>query len=294
MIRAPILAAVLLCLLGCAVTPPPARVSVTRESSADLQAVAAAAQRLANQLGADNVWVAFDLDNTLLAMRTELGANQWYDWQSALSRTQPCHPHLVSDRLAVQGALYHAGAMRLTQPDAPALVAALAQAGHPVLIVTARGPDYRLPTFRELRRNGLFFRDFSPGPLGGESETFTLPAGTRGVRYEDGVLMLAGQHKGLMLMDMLVRYELAPPAAIVFADDKPENIDEMAEGLAHAGIGGHLVHYTGEDSRVAQFDADAAAQAWARLAPALETVEAVMGTHNHDIPDPSPVGCGTP
>ena len=44
--------------------------------------------------------------------------------------------------------------MRPTQPDAAQLVQRLQDDGLNVIALTSRGPDFRLATFRELRRNG--------------------------------------------------------------------------------------------------------------------------------------------
>ena len=59
--------------------------------------------------------MVFDIDNTLMAMEQGLGSDQWYEWQKNLQLTDPCDARLVSDRLAVQGALYFISAMRPTQ-----------------------------------------------------------------------------------------------------------------------------------------------------------------------------------
>ena len=84
----------------------------------DLGLVADLALQQAERFGTDRVLVIFDIDNTLLAMEQELGSDQWYDWQKELQKEDPCSDMLVSNRLAVQGALFFASAMRPTQPDA--------------------------------------------------------------------------------------------------------------------------------------------------------------------------------
>lgn len=264
---------------------------VTRHDSIDLKDVLDHSLRLAAQYGKGNILVSFDLDNTLLAGNTDLGADQWYDWQKQLQQTNACDPRLVADRLAAQGALFHIGSMRPTQNNAAAIVAAIQAAGIPTLLITARGQSFRLPTFRELRRNGFSFRDHSPGPLGGFSDPYRPLDDSRPVRYEDGVYMLAGQHKGDMLMLLFERLDLPLPKVVVFVDDKTRNTNAMAEALEKAEIRGEIYHYRGEDPQVAQFDARAASAAWDRVGPALAVIEQVMGPVNYDLPAPEAGDC---
>ena len=143
----------------------PGRYQSFRASTDDVGMAADHALYMADQAGADHVLVVFDIDNTLLAMQQDLGSDQWYYWQSDLEAADPCSPLLVSDRLQVQGALFHASAMRPTQADAGQQVRRLQDAGLKVVAVTSRGPEYRLQTFRELRRNCLLYTSPSPRDL---------------------------------------------------------------------------------------------------------------------------------
>ena len=172
-----------------------------------------------------------------------------------------------------------------TQDNAAAVISEIQSAGISTLLITARGQDFRLPTFRELRRNGFNFRDHSPGPLGGFAESYLPLEDSREVRYEDGVYMLAGQHKGDMLIHLLERLGQALPEVVVFVDDKTRNTQAMAEALEKAKIRGEIYQYQAEEQRVAKFDADRASTDWARIAPALAVIEEVMGPVNFDLPE---------
>jgi hypothetical protein len=258
---------------------------VTRHTSRDLEEVRDHSMSLARQYGKKHILVGFDLDNTLLAGNTDLGADQWYDWQREMQKAEACDPRLVADRLAAQGALYHIGSMRPTQNNAAAIVSEIQSAGISTLLITARGQDFRLPTFRELRRNGFNFRDHSPGPLGGFQESYLPLQDSRKVRYEDGVYMLAGQHKGDMLMLLFKRLGLALPEVVIFVDDNSKNTNAMAEALEAANIRGEIYDYQREAQRVARFDANGASADWSRVRPALAVIEEVMGPVNFDLPE---------
>ncbi len=259
-----------------------ATVQVTVQRTDDLREVSDSAREFAAEHGRSNVLVAFDLDNTLLAMRTALGSDQWYDWQRELQQQDRCDSRLVTDRLAAQGALFHVGAMRPTQADAAAIVDELQSDGFTTIIVTARGQDFRLPTFRELRRNQLSFRDHALGPVGGFAENYTPANAKRPVRFEDGVYMLAGQHKGDLLLALYEQLKAPLPAAVVFVDDKAKNVQAMSEAMIGAGIPAKLFIYQREATN--DFPAAQVTAQWLRLEPALQVVEDVMGTLNFDLP----------
>ncbi len=185
-------------------TQPPDKLiqSLDRET-ADLAEVKTDTLNLTEKTDKKNILVVFDIDNTLLAMEQGLGSDQWYDWQTHLSKEDQCNPHNVGDRFAVQGALYFASAMRPTQEDGAAQVRAIQDQGVAVIALTSRGMDYQLQTFRELRRNNFNFSYSAIGPAGGYDEPFMPVENGRLSLYEDGVFLTAGQHKGQMLYALL-------------------------------------------------------------------------------------------
>ena len=143
-------------LLSACAAPPPIPQNLKVESD-DLEMVADWAIRMAKDHGRENVLVVFDIDNTLLAMEQDLGSDQWYYWQKDLAASDPCNPMGVDNRFAVQGAVFYASAMRATQPNAAEQVRRIQDAGIPTIALTSRGTDYRLQTFRELRRQDISF-----------------------------------------------------------------------------------------------------------------------------------------
>ncbi len=250
----------------------------------DLKRVLNAANKARSDFGLNRTLVIFDLDNTLLAMEQDLGSDQWYDWQKNLQASDPCDENLVADRLAVQGALYWASAMRLTQPDAADIVKAIQDLGVEVIAITSRGPDFRLSTFRELRRNSIDFDDSdlqTDTPFEGP---FQPQDADRPVLYEDGVLFVAGQHKGEMLMALLKKLDLNAPRGIVVADDKVDNLEAYRETALDKGISLRAFHYTGEEDTIEHFSGEHAEAQWERLWQSLVTIQEEFGTDHFDIP----------
>lgn len=276
-----------LLLTACASLPP---ASLDRET-ADLRLVRDDALELARSVGAQHVLVVFDIDNTLLAMEQGLGADQWYEWQKGLAAEQPCDPRVVPDRFAVQGAMYFASAMRPTQDDAATIVRDIQDTGIAVIALTSRGTGYRLQTFRELRRNGLDFRRNALEPAAGWPEDFIPGHGSRPARYEDGVFLTAGQHKGDMLGELLERTGTPVPQVVVAVDDKRENLDAIIESFGGNGMTLHTWRYAGEDREVRNFDPDAAHLLWQQLEPGLRTLQEKLGPDNFELPPAAQPGC---
>ncbi len=253
------------------------------KETADLAEVTADALDLAERVGPENVLMVFDIDNTLLAGEQDLGADQWYEWQKDLANNDRCSPHNVGNRFAVQGALFHAGAMRLTEQDAANQVKVVQKTGMPVIVLTSRSPDYRLQTFRELRRNGYNFTYSALGPPGGFEQSFIPLEDGRISRYEDGVFMTTGQHKGKMLYALLQKTDARMPKVIVLADDKQKNLDALNETFAALNIPVHTWRYSREDANVEVFDPDKANARWQSIEPALRHLQEVMGVFNYDL-----------
>ena len=279
-----------LLLAACASLPPAQNQQVETE---DLAMFTSAAMQLGGLYGNDKVLVVLDIDNTLLAMEQGLGSDQWYYWQKALAEEDPCSGKLVNGRFAVQGAVFFASAMRPTQPDAAQQVGRMQDGGLTVIAVTSRGSDYRLQTFRELRRNGFSFWSSALPPQKGFPENFVPEGGTRPARYEEGVFLTAGQNTGDMIKALLAKTGTPAPKVIIMVDDKQSNLQDVMEAFKGSGTAVHAWRYTREDKYVAAFDAQEAAAQWNAIRPALVKIEQIFGPDNFDLPPHvAREGCG--
>ena len=231
----------------------------------------------------DRVLVVLDIDNTILAMEQGLGSDQWYEWQKGLSEKDPCNPQNVGDRFAAQGSLYFASAMRPTQEDGAAQVRAIQATGVAVIALTSRGMDFRLQTFRELRRNGFSFSYSAIGPQGGYAEPFMPVKDGRFSLYEDGVFLTAGQHKGQMLYSLLEKIGYGIPSVIIMADDKQKNLDAVKETFSALDVPVLAWRYTREDENVSQFDPEQANSQWKAVEVPLRQIQQVLGPDNYDL-----------
>ncbi|ABG40917.1 hypothetical protein Patl_2401 [Paraglaciecola sp. T6c] len=212
-------------------------------SSNDLQD----AVNKANALDAQSTLLVFDIDDTLLTATEFFGSDKWYDWQRGRAISPSGKVIATQDSEKVNclfdtlGMVFEIAVNKPTQADMATLVNGVS---NDVVILTARSGAYRAGTMRELARNQLDFSDKSlTSPDVGLHYDYTLGGRTANVSYVDGVFMVQGMNKGVMLLDLLARtgHEYS---SVVFVDDKQHNIDNMANALKSAGVNFYGYHYT--------------------------------------------------
>jgi hypothetical protein len=249
--------------------------------SGDFAVIDKKVRELGQSYGASNVLVVYDLDNTLLAMNTDIGSDQWFDWQSSLLAT-PGNPDLVgadfNGVLKIQGLLYTIGSMHLTQNNLPVIYGDLKKDGYPQVLLTSRGPDFRDATEKEILGNGLgvwdpkateqmFYgmpydlSDLGKSCLNETDKTDFKLGNPRPISIGHNIILSSGQHKGMILKTWICQ-KRRTFKAIVFADDKQKNVDAMIAAFG-ADTNTELVtyRYSHEDARVKAFQAGDKAQA---------------------------------
>ena len=260
--------------------------------------VVSVTQQYVARHGADKVLLVCDIDNTLLAMDNALGSDQWFEWQNYLLDHEPDSPRLVAksfdELLAAQGVLFALGKMHPPETDLPTHIKTIQDTGVSTLVLTSRGPKFRVPTLRELNANGYDFAKsalplvdvpggvYAPydlqavqnaGLTDEEAKRFRLKK-PRGVSYSHGVMMTSGQHKGAMLLTMLAR---SPKEykAVVFVDDHGRHVLRVYDALVAREIDIVTFHYKREDDNVNRFeysDKQEVARQWRRLDKTLDAV----------------------
>ncbi len=264
----------------------------------DFADVVAVTEAYAEQYGPEQTLLVVDIDNTLLAMRGDLGGDSWFEWQEYLLNHEPDSPHLVASDfpglLEIQGLLFQLGKMRPPQDNLPQLVSRCQDLGVPTLVLTSRGPDFRLATERELGSAGYEFAstclamdemprgDFYPvdpdqpeavGLTKAELDRYKLSK-PRLASLENGIYMTAGQHKGAMLLTAL-HHARQQPKAVVFVDDHGRHVHRVHDALTRRGIEVTVLHYKREDDNVARFrysDKQDVTRRWRRLESTIAEV----------------------
>ncbi len=256
----PTLAAVFACLSACQTVPKfsdtvPDQPVLTIQSYSDPRVA-----ELTRDLPTGTTLFVFDIDNTLLKSPAGqfLGSDQWYKWQKTL---QDDSPRKVDCVLQFQGAAYYMAHLDATEQGASAsYVESLRRRGFDAMALTARSPQFRAATERELSANGFDFSKSLPVRHAGFPGTYApnrtdqIPK-PRAASYQSGVAMLAGQHKGAALSDLLSRLGAAKKYRnIVFFDDDKKNTDAVHESFESSGVSAVIFLYKAVDTKLDQYD----------------------------------------
>jgi len=278
-----LLGIVLMCFSACESTPSsssgvPAQQVLTIKSFSDPRV-----GDLTSALPIETTLFVFDIDNTLLESPSGqfLGSDQWYKWQKTLDDDSPRKVKCV---LQLQGAAYYMAHLLATEGGKSATyVASLQDQGYDVMALTARSPQFRPSTERELAANGFDFTKSLPAEHDGISGTYTpdrteIIEKPRDASYQKGVAMLAGQHKGAALQDLLGRLGAANTYEhIVFFDDDQKNTDAMTEVFASRGLSGTVFLYEAVDTELDQYDLDKTVENQAAMLEAFRVFDRRTG-----------------
>jgi hypothetical protein len=246
------------------------------QATKDFSDVAKTVDGYVAKFGAEHVLLVLDIDNTVMSMDSDLGSDHWFEWQNYLLTNEPTSSHLVAktfpELLKAQGILYDRGKMHATQAEEPKLIGDLQKQGVVAILLTSRGPEFRDPTIRELKRCGYDFkpsalpvRDVPDGEylpydpahpdksnLAAEDLTNYKLGTPRPVLYTNGVFMTAGQHKGMMLMTLLKKSP-RDIKAIVYVDDNVRHVGAVFSAAVARNIEVSSFQYQHEDTRVQRF-----------------------------------------
>jgi hypothetical protein len=243
----------------------------------DFADVAAAVKAAIEKYGAEHVLLALDIDNTVMAMDSDLGSDHWFEWQHYLLNNEPDSPLLVAKDfdglLKAQGILYERGHMHPPQAEQPAMIADLQGRGIATILLTSRGPEFRGVTERELKRckydfattalpvsnvpTGTFLA-YDPsdpekdGLTAAELVIYKLPE-PRPVSYANGLFLTAGQHKGIMLLTLLTDSP-REIKAVIYADDNLRHVGNVFSAGIARNLDVSSFHYQAEDTRVQRFN----------------------------------------
>jgi hypothetical protein len=229
---------------------------------------------LGTKYGVENVIVTFDIDCTLLTQADNFGSDIWYDWQSDLFKNKKDSPFLVSKEfgkmLFYQRMIQSFTKCYPTEENFPEVVKKLQKDGFTVIALTARGPEGRDLTEAQLNACEFNFNDNSlsegfPGEYlpyklddpkkygitGEEVTNFNLQP-PRAVSFFNGIMMVSGQNKGIMLKTLLHKTGKTF-RAIVLVDDGKKNTDNMYSVYKASDVDVNTYRYSYDDALKRQF-----------------------------------------
>lgn len=193
----------------------------------------------------EDVLVVFDIDYTMLQNSIGLGSEAWFYWQEELLSTKS-NQKVAKDfdgLLRVQGLLYDMDPMKLTDKNLDKVLASLQEENYKTIVLTSRGPEFRTPTERTLKANGL---DFNKTKIGHDIAGKFLPYKleelsdkdketlrnneARPSSYMNGIFMTSGQHKGIMLQSLLKKFDYKPKY-VFFVDNHQKQVDRVYDSM---------------------------------------------------------------
>lgn len=242
-------------------------------------------RKKAEQYGVEDVLVVFDIDHTLLTPYSDLGASFWFKWQVGLIETPEREPEQIAASLEELGALTTkilcAVEFRPVETQSVSVYSNVLRQKFPIMFLTARSPDLREPTERELKLNH-YVRPSSiigeniegdwkigvGGYTGGLTSDEIVKAkleNPRPISYRNGIMMTNEQDKGVMLKALLHRFQLGSKyKAIVLIDDSKGNCESLERAYdVNATVDLTTFFYTKEHPR---FDSFKAGDHWAAIA----------------------------
>ena len=251
---------------------------------------------LGEKYGVKNVIVAFDIDCTLLTQADNFGGVIWYDWQSGLLKNDPDSPYLVSKdfgkMLYTQRMIMSFAKSYPTEADIPDIIRKLQKDGFTMIALTARGPEGRDLTEAQLNaydfnfENDSFSKGFpseylpyivnDPEKFGLTAEdvtNFNLPP-QRAVSYSNGIMMVSGQNKGIMLKT-LIKKTVKTFKAVVLVDDGKKNTDNMYNVYKGSDIDVNSYRYSFDDALKRQFEQsnkNNVIKQWIEFKTSIETI----------------------
>ena len=199
-------------------------------------------------------FLVFDVDNTVIEPKEgNLGSDQWYYYLVRKYKEIDGLSKKEADRKAtdvwntVQGII----TVRAVEDITPGIIKEQQKSGTMVLGFTARSPDLADKTVEQLKSVGI---DYAMHRLHKTDFDFKLDGDT--ARYTRGVLFIGDGHdKGRALVQFLKEINFEPKR-VVFVDDKPKNVESVAQALKDRGIDHACFRYGAADSKVLQFEAD--------------------------------------
>ncbi len=236
--------------------------------------------------------IVMDDDDTLSMMECDkskgdefcqyIGGPAWYAWQDKLLQDYLEHDKDSEYRVAntekelldIAALLLAMNNMPYTDKNIPAVLSRLSSKGVRLMVETARGNSNVESTISQfenlstpkgnfmslIQDNSLLFGPNNSPSLASPFLACNIP-GSRAITYQQGVMYLSGQNKGIMLKCMMTQYENDSVSTgegflvsdIVFIDDTLENVLDVYEAFKNdKKYRVHALHYSAFDKHKAE------------------------------------------
>lgn len=203
--------------------------------------------------------VVFDLDNTLVCPKQEVGSVQWFDYifKQKVSRGMNTEDALT-EVLPLSFEVLNTVSLRPCEPETPGVIKALQQNNIVTLALTSRSECLAKRTHDQLHEAGINFS------VANQFDQEVILNYARPALLNHGIIFCANNNKGTILLTIL-NFCHSNPKKIVFVDDKLEHLFEVEKACLTNKIVFVGIRYSKLDPIVAQFDPVRAEQELASL-----------------------------
>jgi hypothetical protein len=185
-------------------------------------------RQVLNHISFDSL-VCWDLDNTLLQAKHELGSDQWFNAMiSHVLKKMPSEPLAIQWALSVYTHIQHLTQVQPVEPVVIKMIRLMQEIGIPQYIVTARNNELVDTTLRQLQQVGLQFN-------------------------KNNIIFCSGRNKAECLelfLDVLPRN----PRHVVMVDDKASHVHDIKRLAQMKQMRFNGFSYRHLDHKVTHFD----------------------------------------
>lgn len=165
--------------------------------------------------------IVFDIDNTLMYPKQQLGSHRWFLSRLAHYENNECEPQFALEKaLDEWTAIQSFTEVRMVEPFTSSIVRDLQEQGRTVMGMTTRGLSMARFTLEQLGSLKIHLDITAPT----SREHFFYDR--QGVLFRNGILFTAGTHKGRALFHFLdeIRYH---PLSVLYIDDEYSHLEEV-------------------------------------------------------------------
>ena len=227
-----------------------------RVTSSSIASVQNYASLTSCSVPANEVCVAFDIDNTLITNDPNFGGEAWSNWQKSLFKTDHDNPNLLTTWLTnvnyqrAEGGVRFLMNYNIVESITASTVASLQQQ-YQTIAISSRSFSGMATAERQLAANNI---NMSINPIGDHKfdNTFFQQSKSNGdlKMYYNGIYYVAEESKGETLIDLINYYRVKMNNSnlckvIIFLDDSPNKVTDVSTKLnANGKIGYIAIDYT--------------------------------------------------
>jgi len=189
--------------------------------------------------------LVLDIDNTIFKTPTDIGSDQWFDWQLSILGKNKDSSDSFQNILKIYNNIHKDIELLPCEEDIPSIIKKFKNNGFNIILLTARNNE----TFDNLRKNLIKYELWDclyKEVLEYQFDNCTINHNQKGC-YKDGLIMAAGLNKASLLKQYLNKQDIIYDN-IIFVDDKLSNISSMSI-LEYV----NLILYTNQHSIINNF-----------------------------------------